>query len=185
MKKYLGEDQRGPKCRGFHPHRVGVYHPPGTWMSSPTQKRPELHTLQVCMEPSSCRHHRSLIPFSTILPFLEGGVKSSKPSSWLGLSGDQLSSGSSPRVGSLDRKTLLSPRKLQGFQEPCVRNQGSKTKYRNKRCCWRSSHLGNCKNFRSSVLGTGGRDQYILYIILHPPISTLIWRFHYPIPTLV
>ena len=72
MKKYLEEDQRGPECRGFHPHRVGVHHPPGSWMSSPTQKLPELHTLWVCMAASSCRHHGSLIPFPTTLPFLEG-----------------------------------------------------------------------------------------------------------------
>ena len=167
MKKYLEEDQRGSEGRGFHPHRVGVHHPPGAWMSSPTQKLPELHTLRVCMEPSSCRHHGSLIPFPTTLPFLEGGVKSSKPLSWLGLSGDQLPSRSPPRVGSLDQKTLLSPRKLQGFQEPCIRNWGSKTKYRSKRCCWRSSHLGNCKNLRSSVLGTAGAETSIFFILFY------------------
>lgn len=33
---------------------------------------------------------------------------------------------------------------------------------------WHSHHLGNCKSFRNSVLGTGGeRNQYIYFLLSH------------------
>ena len=52
--------------------------------------------------------------------------------SGLDLSDDQPSSRSLPRVSSSEQKTLLSFRKLQGFQEACVRSQSKRPNTRTK-----------------------------------------------------
>ena len=44
----------------------------------------------------------------------------------------------------------------------------------NKRCCWCSYHIRNYKSFKSSVPGTGGRDQCIYFILSHT-ITVLPW----------
>lgn len=65
----------GPECRSFCPHEVGLCHPPGRQMCSPTWKLSELCTFGVSMEASLCRHSQSLTQFPKPLPFLEDGAR--------------------------------------------------------------------------------------------------------------
>ena len=47
----------------------------------------------------------------------------------------------------------------------------SKTNYSNKRCSSCFYHLRNYKGFKSSVPGTGGREQYIHFLLTHRTIT--------------
>ena len=73
------------------------------------------------------------------------------------------------QVTSLEQKmllVLLSFCNLEGFQEPCVRD-GVKDRYSNNRCSWCSYHLGNYKDFKSSVPAMGGQAGTNIYILFH------------------
>ena len=52
---------------------VGVHHAPSTWMCAPTWKLSEPHIIGIFMEALSCRHDRSLTPFSALLRSQENG----------------------------------------------------------------------------------------------------------------
>lgn len=101
----------------------------------------------------SGRHDQSLTPFFSPSPFPREwalGLKIPSLKSWLGLSSDQPSSRSPPRVPSWEQKTP-------GLQEPCIRNQGWRWNIRTKEAL---TSLGIYKCFRSSVSGTRAREQY-------------------------
>ena len=52
---------------------AGVYHPPGMWMCSPTQKFSGPSTFGIFMEASSGRHDQLLTQCTTPLPSPENG----------------------------------------------------------------------------------------------------------------
>ena len=52
---------------------LGVWHPPGLQMCSPTWKLSEPHTIGILMDASSPKHNLSLAPFSTLLSSQENG----------------------------------------------------------------------------------------------------------------
>ena len=104
------------------------------WTRSPTWKLSEPHTIGMFMGASLCRYDWSLTPFLALVSSQEnGGERLIIPNSWswLGLSRGQPSSRSDQEWPShfLRTKTLLSPRKLPGCQEPCVRSQGQRPIY--------------------------------------------------------
>ena len=81
--------------------------------------------------------------------------------------------GSHP-VTSFKQKMLLWIRKLQGFQEPCGRNQDQRSNIRTKDVSsifW----LRNYKGFRSSVPGTSGRDHFVVQLLSHVQFFATSW----------
>lgn len=66
------------------------------------------------------------------------------------------------RVTSLEQKTLLLLRELQGLQEP-----GSNIKYYKKRCSSGFYHLGNSNGFRISFSWIGSSDLYVFSMYSH------------------
>lgn len=87
------------------------------------------------MEASSHRHDKLLTPFSALLPSQGNGemeLKIPRFKSGFGLSSDWPSSRRQPGAHAEsphEEKTLLSPRKLQGFQGPGVRNRRERPIY--------------------------------------------------------
>lgn len=61
---------KGPECRNFCLHGAGVYHPPGRWMCSPTQKFSKACTWGIFMKVSLYRHNQLLTPYPA--PLLSG-----------------------------------------------------------------------------------------------------------------
>lgn len=105
---------------------------------------------------SSFGHDKPSSPFSVLLPSQENGVgaKTFKPPSWLGL-------------------LLTSP-------HPEAMQKSTQTHLmRTKRHTY---HLGNYTGFRSSVPGTGGRDQYRVY---YPTEASWKWIPCVPKPDLL
>ena len=97
------------------------------------------------------------------------GVESSNAvvRSWASV--DQLSSElcrSPARVISLEQNTFLLPRKLQGLQETCIRNQGKRPNIRIK---YVPSILITQESTRFQELSSrnGDRDQYIYFFLFH------------------
>ena len=83
------------------------------------------------MEASSRRHDQSLTLFASLLPSLrmgaEGGAAENSKLLIMTWSFRWPALIKEPTwVASLPQKTLLSPRKSQGFQEVCVRNRGQR-----------------------------------------------------------
>lgn len=102
---------------------------PKSLLCSPTQKFIELHTFGIFFyfwEASSHRHdhtgmiyHHLHFQFS-LLKRIGVGLKIPSFESWLPLSSDWDLSTIPLKAASLEQKRLLSIKKLQGFQEPCV-----------------------------------------------------------------
>lgn len=125
METFIGWVWEHPKHRKSCHCEVGVHHPPSMWMWSPTWKLPEPHNFEIFMEALSGRHDQSLTSFSTLLPSQENGVLGAKNSRLLITSWSfqwQALIQKPRRVTSLEEKTLLPPKRLQAFQEPCVKN---------------------------------------------------------------
>ena len=79
-----------------------------------------------------------------------------------------------PQESPHQNKTLLPPRKLQRFQEPCGRNQDQRSNIRTKDVSsifW----LRNYKGFRSSVPGTSGRDHFVVQLLSHVQFFATSW----------
>lgn len=126
VKSVGGEVWERPESRSFCLRGAGVRHPPDVDVSA-SPHVPGSPRYGGFRGASPRGHHRPLTPFSALsLP---------TPRAWgAGLKipciiaacsfSDQPSPRGPPRVSSLQQKTLLSPRKLQGFQELWARNWG-------------------------------------------------------------
>lgn len=128
-----GKIGKDPKCRSSCYHGLVMDHPPGTQMCSATRKHAKPHIFGIFMEASSQRHDRSLTQSLAPFPFPEVGMLDLKvPSckSWFDLSGNQPP--------------------FEAIRDP-IQSHLIRTRH--------SYHPGNSKVFRSSVLGTGLKDQ--------------------------
>lgn len=133
-------------------------------MCSPTRKFSKPHSLGIFRETSAHRHDQALLnlqPFDP--PWRVGqGAENSKLRIMLGLSGDRDPCRSPPRTVSLEQNTLLSPGKSKGVSS-CVAVAPIAS----------ISHE-IARVFRSSVSGSGGKEQYIYFLLFHRyPASSL------------
>ena len=137
------------------PALLHVHHPDHVWLS---------------IEASSHKHDWLLTPFSMLIFSQEnrGGSEAENYKfpiiawsfRWQDLT--QEPSRSPLRVTSLEQKTVLLLKKLEGFQELCVRNQGQRPNIgTNKKMFLVFLCLGICKGFRISVPGSRGRFEYM------------------------
>lgn len=159
--QYVGRDRKPlyplQGCPSLHTSTCSL-----TWQLS------KPYTFGIFIEASSYRSDQSLPPFLALLPSQKNGlgVRGSEhwleiPSfwSWHSLSDDQPSSKSPRRLTSLEQKTLLSPRKFEGFQEFNVRNPDQRPNTITKKCSWCSCHLGIYRGF-SWVMPQTGTEIY-------------------------
>ena len=108
------------------------------------------------MEVSSHRHDQIFTLFPAPLQGTGGGAD--------GVSDGQ-SHPEAHRVTPLEQNTFLSSRKFQRFRSLVSRSR-VKDQYQNKRCS-QCIQLENLKGFRSSLLRTGGRGEYIPFLLSH------------------
>lgn len=116
----------GPKHRSFCPYGVGLCYSPGVDVLT-NVKALQFQYLWEFMEASSCRRDCSLTPFSDLPLLKRMGVKTENskllivawPFQWPTLIPEPFED---PTWGCfINKKSFLSPRKLQGFQETGVR----------------------------------------------------------------
>lgn len=106
-----------------------------TSMYSSIQKLSEPHTLKGFLEASTHRYDRSLTPFLpfSLLKKMGGGRAENSKLLFMAWSLWWPALIQKPTQSHLiGTKTLLSPRKIQGFQEPCVGTQGQRLTARTK-----------------------------------------------------
>lgn len=136
MKRHMGQGLGGSAWELLSP-LSWVVSSLGTCMCSTTWRLSKPLPFGIFMSASSCRHDQFLTPFSVFLPSEENGEEE-QGQDWKVQACDYSLDCSMTRsytgaiqeptgVNSLERKTLLLPRELQSFQEPCVTR--SKTKY--------------------------------------------------------
>ena len=143
MKRYTVRCLRGVQAQEFLSSR--------SWGTSPSQDVNVFNHLEALWilylgifffweGTSSFGHDQPSSPFSVLLPSQENGVgaKTFKPPSWFDL--------------------LLTSPHPEAMQKPTQTHL-----MRTKRHTY---HVGNDKGFRSSVPGTGGRDQYRVYYLI-------------------
>ena len=132
-KKYIWGCLRGSQLQELLPPWSWVLlHPGCAWNLEASLS--ESHTPGILMEASSRRRDQSLTPFSALLKRMGIEAENSKflimacSFWWPDLIWETIQS--PPTVTSLEQETLLLPRKLQEFQEPCVMNLGQRPNIR-------------------------------------------------------